>query len=40
MFKEEYERIEFEIIRFQTSDVIMTSSPLEGDDELPIRGDH
>ena len=40
MLKEEYERIELEIIRFQTSDVIMTSSLLEGDDELPIRGDH
>ena len=40
MLKEEYERIEIEIIRFQTSDVIMTSYPSEEDDELPIRGDH
>ena len=38
MKKERYERTELEIIGFQAEDVIMTSIPREGDDELPIRG--
>ena len=40
MKKERYERTEIEIIEFQTEDLIVTSGeiPIEGDDELPIRG--
>ena len=36
MYKEKYERSELEIIEFKTDDVIMTS-PVEEDDELPIK---
>ena len=38
MKKERYERTENEIFEYQAEDVIMTSIPREGDDELPIRG--
>ena len=40
MKKERYERTEIEIFEFQTEDLIMTSgeTPIEGPDELPIRG--
>ena len=40
MKKETYERVELEIIEFQTEDVIMTSDPMKKmyeDNELPIR---
>ena len=37
MKKERYERTELEIIGFQAEDVIMTSIPREGADELPIK---
>lgn len=39
MMKESFERVELEIIRFQTADVIVTSGrPQEEDDELYIKG--
>ena len=35
MNKEKYERTAFEVIRFQTDDVIMTSFPDEYEGEMP-----
>ena len=37
MKKEKYERIEMEVIEFQTEAVIMTSGIEYEDDELPIK---
>lgn len=37
MKKELYERIELDIIMFQTEDVIMTSNPLGEEDEINER---
>ena len=34
--KEKYDRIDLEIIQFQTGDVIMTSDPLKEDDETEL----
>jgi len=38
MEKEQYKRAELELIKFQTEDVILSSNPLEEEDETPIRG--
>lgn len=38
MEKEQYKHAELELIKFQTEDVILSSNPLEEEDELPIRG--
>ena len=40
MKKEKYERTELEIIKFQTEDVIMTSSIDYEEDELPLVPNH
>ena len=35
MNKEKYDRVELEVIKFQTNDVIVTSDPHEYEGEMP-----